>query len=498
MAQSLFRDPLRATANRREALCRFARWAAIGVVPWALGCPSRDEPTDDVRSRPDFSNTELGVGVPRSSGLAVEWRIAVGEWESAQGAVCRVEELDLSGPGEVLPHLSDETALLVAPLPLVPELVDAAWLSPLDTTLDVRAAAVWQGLSSGLRQGLAAPGKHPALVPVDCPVLACYYRADLLHAAGREPPTSWRDYQQLLDTLHEWAPGLAAVEPWHRDFRATNYLARAASFALHPDNLSLFIDLETGQPLIGEPPFVHALAAAQAARERLDPRSLTLTPADCFREVAAGRAALAIGIPGNDLSTMERAADIRIGVAPLPGADRVYHRELGEWVPPADGQAVNQVTLVGFDGLVVCVSARVAKQTQRAAWDLWASIDAQEDSASRVNRPARRLCRASGVDDVSRNPPAGWPVEEWREQVRTVTGILESSRVVTDLPLPHRREFHGRLTARLSEALDGTRSADEALQLAAADWQALIDQLGARRVRNVCRQCSGLSALPPE
>ena len=99
---------------------------------------------------------------------------------------------------------------------------------------------------------------------------------------------------------------------------------------------------------------------------------------------------------------------------------------------------------------------------------------------------------------MARNPPVGWPVEEWRDQVRTVTGALQSTRVVADLPLPQRWDFRNRLTARLSEALDGSRSAEEALQLAAADWQALIEQLGARRVRNVCRQCSGLSALPPE
>jgi multiple sugar transport system substrate-binding protein len=288
------------------------------------------------------------------------------------------------------------------------------------------------------------------------------------------------------------------VEPWHPDFRATLYLARAACYALHPDNLSLYVDLETGQPLIGEPPFVRALEAARAALERLDPRSFELAPTDCYRELAAGRAALAIGLPVIETSTVERAADVRIGVAPLPGTDRVYHRELAEWVAPADDPGVNRVTLVGFDGLAVCVSARVPEETRRAAWDLWASIDAQEDAAANIARPARRLCRASAADDVAHNPPAGWPVEEWRDQVRTVSGALQSTRVVADLPLPHRWEFRDRLSARLSEALDGTRSAEEALQLAAADWQALIEQLGARRVRNTCRQCSGLSALHPE
>jgi hypothetical protein len=185
-------------------------------------------------------------------------------------------------------------------------------------------------------------------------------------------------------------------------------------------------------------------------------------------------------------------------VAPLPGAEQVYHRELGDWVAPAENQDANRVTLTGFDGLAVCVSARVSQRARRAAWDLWASIDAQQDAAAGLEQSARRICRASAADDVARNPPPGWPVDEWRDQVRTVSGVLQATRVVADLPLPHRREFRDRLTVRLSEALDGTRSAEAALQRAAEDWQALIEKLGSRRVRNVCRQCSGLSALPPE
>jgi hypothetical protein len=203
-------------------------------------------------------------------------------------------------------------------------------------------------------------------------------------------------------------------------------------------------------------------------------------------------------LPVTAASAVGRGRDVRIGVAPLPGTERVYHRQLAAWVPAADNQQVNRVTLVGFGGLAVCVSARVPEETRRAAWELWSLIDAQEDAAANVERWERRLCRAEAADDVARNPPPTWPAEEWRAQVRTVVNALEATRVVSDLPLPHRWEFRGRLTARLSEALDGQRSAEEALRLAAEDWQALIEQLGARRVRNTCRQCSGLSALPRE
>ena len=498
MAQPHWRDDSGRPTTRRRPARRPGVPALIVAGLVLAGCPSQDDGSNDADRGADLGHIELSVVAPRGSGLAAEWQIAIGEWESSRGAACRLEEADLSGPGELLPRVPEGATLLVAPLTLVPELVDAGWLAPLEPAVSATASAVWQDLHGGLRQGWAAPGRRPALIPLDCPVLACYYRADLLAAAGRNPPETWRDYQQLLETVDEWAPGLSAVEPWDPAVRATTFLARAVSLALHPDNLSLSIDLETGRPLIGGPPFVQALEESRTALARLDPRSLTLGPVDCYREVAAGRAALGIGLPLTGEPAAERGADVRIGVVPLPGSDRVYHGHLGAWVSPVDNQKANRVTLVGFDGLAVCVSARVPEEARRAAWELWASIDAHQDATLDAGRPGRRLCRSSATTEVARNPPAGWPVEEWRDQVRTVSGALETTRVVADLPLPHRWEFRDRLSARLSEALDGKRSSEEALRLAAEDWQTLIDRLGARRVRNTCRQCRGLSALPPE
>ena len=53
-----------------------------------------------------------------------------------------------------------------------------------------------------------------------CPVrtLVCYLRRDLLDQAGLKLPETWEDYHVLLEKLPEWAPGLAAVEPWSEEF----------------------------------------------------------------------------------------------------------------------------------------------------------------------------------------------------------------------------------------------------------------------------------------
>src|SRR5207302_8201276 len=114
------------------------------------------------------------------------------------------------------------------------------------------------------------------------------------------------DYQQLVERIEVWAPGLVAVEPWSDDFRATMFLARAVSFAQHPAHYSLFFDIDSGDPLIDSPAFVRALETAKAALARMPPDVLTYRPADCRNAIIGGRAALAIALesPGGAASAV--------------------------------------------------------------------------------------------------------------------------------------------------------------------------------------------------
>lgn len=470
---------------------RYRRGTLLLPAVLVCGCPAA--PPDAGPATPREAETPIAVVVPRDASVLASWKLAAAEWETAQGTACRVEELPPASGG--VPALPEDAALLAVPLPLVPELIDAGWIAPPDRNADPDVFSAWQDLFRGLQEGLASAGRQPALVPLECPVLVCCYRADLLDAAGRQPPATWADYQLLLDELPEWAPGLSAVEPWSEEFRASMFLARAVPLALHPDNVSLYLDAETGAPAIGEPPFVQALDDARQALARLDRRSLELGPRDCFREVLSGRAALAVALPA-EVDAAERSESVRIGVSPLPGADRVYHRQIGEWVTAPDGR-VNRVTLVGFEGLAACVSSRVPAPARHTAWRVWSAFDAHDAATADGTVLMRRLCRTSVAASAAPNPPPDWRTSEWREYVRAVTVALDGARTAFDLPFPRRAEFRRRLTARLTAAIDGTVSPTESLQQTADDWQALCQELGVRRVLNTARQCSGLSPLPP-
>jgi multiple sugar transport system substrate-binding protein len=231
-------------------------------------------------------------------GFRTAWEGPLNEWAAQTGGKYTLTELK---PGErpdgsSLFEGDDRQTLAIFPLEQAPSLIAAGKLAPIPESLHGadENGVLWSELFAGLAAKIASRKDTPLLVPLECPVLVCYYRHDLLNAAGLNPPQTWDEYQQLLERITAWAPGLVALEPWSEQFRATMFLARAVSLAQHPGHYSLYFDIETGEPLIDSPGFVRALEAARAAVARMGPVVLAYNPADCRTALLSGRAALAV------------------------------------------------------------------------------------------------------------------------------------------------------------------------------------------------------------
>ena len=135
------------------------------------------------------------------------------------------------------------------PITALPELAHAGHLAPLPRELQSKEDLDWLDIHAGLREHVVTLGGKPLAVPIGSPPLLCYFRRDLLEKAGRSPPETWDDYTQLVRDLDRWTPGLTAVEPWGKEFRATMFLARAIASARHPGNYSLYFDYNDAAPL---------------------------------------------------------------------------------------------------------------------------------------------------------------------------------------------------------------------------------------------------------
>lgn len=464
--------------RRRRLL---AMLLAVGFL--ATGC-LESTPPKVVVAPLALKGTTVEVSAPPSLRLSEQWSIQVDEWQAVTGATLRLNEKELDGS---TPPAS--ASLAVVPLSRLPGLVDANWMAPIE---NADAAADWEDTLRGLRNGIAKPGGHDLLIPVACPVLAVYYRADLLAATGRQPPDTWEQYQSLLASLGEWSGGLPAFEPWSPEFRSTMLQARAAGYALHPDNVSILLDLQDATPLINGPPFVQALTDSRAALTVLDPQSLHMSPEDCCRAVLEGRAALAIGLPpqGADAVAPRSDAAAVVGTAKLPGASRVYERSTGKWIPMSEGTAA-RVTIVGFRGFAVCASAAVDDAARAAAWQFWLSM--RRTTAEDDVPFGTAICRSADMPAALRKPAPAFTSTEWRRHLETTVAVLQETRVLIEVPLPDASRFREKLTAHVSDAIGGRTPAADALQQAAADWNGLIDEIGRERVLSVYRRCHGLS-----
>jgi ABC-type glycerol-3-phosphate transport system substrate-binding protein len=482
-------------------------WSVAIALPALAGCPTSREPESPGETLP-FVGQKVRIGVPAELGFRTIWEGPLKEWTAQSGAECGLIERPSGHDGEVIPGFAngDGETLAIFPLENAGTLIAAGALAPIPESQLGRdgRGLHWSDLFEGLAGKIGARKGVPYLVPLSCPVLVCYYRQDLLNSAGFKPPQTWEEYQQLLDKLESWAPGLTAVEPWSESFRATMFLARAVSYAQHPSHYSLFFDIETGDPLIDGPAYARALEAARKAVAAMPAEVLSYDPIDCRNAVLQGRAALAIAFEtaAGGLSAAaghapptsgERPDRMSIGFILLPGSREIYNPSRRTWEAPAD-KGIQQVTLCSFSGMAIAASSRNSQLQTEAGWNALVAVAGRNMTAG-FPAGVIGICRESQIQNPGETVGAELGGEEALAYAEAVGQSLRDPRVVSELPVAGRAEFRRALAASLGGALDGSQTAEAALQAAAREWRSIIERLGAAKVRDDYRSNLGLSPL---
>jgi multiple sugar transport system substrate-binding protein len=452
----------------------------VGLAVVSIGCRTRTDSESDSTVDP-LSGVEFDVSLPREAELANVWRPFVDEWEARTGAKVAFGD---SGTG-----------LQLIPIVDVPRLFAAGKLVTIKQDLvDAAGNGLWNDVLRGLRETVCVrPKKATAVIPLSCPILVCYYRVDLLEKAKLKPPQSWDDYQDLLETVNEWAPGLTVVEPWSEEFRATMFLARAISYARFPGNYSLCFDIHSGKPLIGEAGFVRALEDSAKAIAGMPTDVLQFSPLDCSARVRTGEAALAIGFEVPTESKSVRDHDAVIGFVGLPGREVVFDRSVGEWSSTPDGN-LNRPTLTAFTGYCVGFSPDMNESQQRAAVNLIAAMAGEDSIAVTLPGDLRSLCRLSQERSGDQWYGENLIGDEARLYSQTVVDSLRSTALAAELPLIGRDRFRSTLTDTITRVINGDVSARDSLKLLVSEWAGILDQIGTRKAHNSYRASFGLSA----
>jgi ABC-type glycerol-3-phosphate transport system substrate-binding protein len=471
----------------------WSRTAAVLLAVNSLllcGCPNKPA-ANNKSNLPSFRGQEVELVAPASFQLPAVWEVALQEWMNQSGATVRWTEYD--------PQSDSLVQKLADPIPVGGRVIlfPLRELSAIDrhlAPLPSGAGIDFNDLFKGLRDRVISRNRSPVAIPIAAPEFLCYYRADLLRKAGLKPPETWDDYQVLLDSLDKWAPGLTAVEPLAPDSRAALLFARSLAYVKHPENYSVWFDLESGQPVLETPGFQAAVESASHAWKKMPSSISDLTPLQARHQILEGKAALAIGAePTMAAKDIVRAESIEIGVSRLPGSRRVYNTNSKRWDSiPASG--VHGPTLSGFDGWAIGVGSTEDGKSADAALNLLASLAGDQFESNWASLP-KTPCRESQVTTAASWHESGLTLEEASKSVDAVALTLRDNQVVADLPIPKSAQFRKATNEVIARLLKDELDATAAVHQLQIDFAAIVKDIGADIIRADYRRGLGLPAL---
>jgi multiple sugar transport system substrate-binding protein len=480
------------------------------------GCGS-DAPQESAPP-PSFQGVKIAVAAVGDPAVLATVAAQRGEWEASRGGSCEVRQGSAVEPsatrgahvlvfrGDRLGDLVDAGALAVLPEsavrpPARKEAEDGVGgeAPAADTGGGPEADALqFADVLPAFREQVCKYGPDRMALPLGGSALVLAYnraafdREANREAAGKakvalEPPDTWakldalarffqgRDWDGDGDPNH----GIAlALGPDPDGVGDATYLARAASLGQHRDHYSLLFDSDTMEPRLTSPPFVEALEGLVALKA-FGPPGVESFDAKAAREAfRKGDVAMLIDRAEGASHWGGGAAKV-IGVAPLPGSERVFDPLNKKWETP---RSPNRPSYLPFGGgWLAGVAASAVGRERDAAVDFVKYL-VNPETSNRVRSdpqfpmvPVRASQVGQGLPDPRRAP--GVEGRAWSD---AVSRTLAALRVVPGLRIPQADGYLADLAKGRVAAVRG-ESASEALRGVAEAWSARTKALGVDR-----------------
>jgi multiple sugar transport system substrate-binding protein len=505
---------------RRGLSVRFAartraEWLILAAAVFLPGCWTNPSPPK--AQAPSFRGIVLKVGAVEDPAILTGVSLLRGEWEASRGGeISMVESLvPAKAPlaadvvifsGQRLGDLVDADSLATIPNSAVmpPKPAESESGEPTKTEASVSSdrgndALEYMDFVPAFREQVSCYGEERFALPCGASALVLVYRRDAFEnkanlAAARagglelKPPKTWSELDSLARFFEgrDWSGGgkpghgiVLAMGAGARDPEAigdTVFLARAASLGQHRDHFSFLFDSDGFTPRVDSPPFVEALKGL-VAWKALGPQGVEKFDANAARQAFRdGRAALLID-RAEQVGTWSGGKPV--GVASLPGSQRVYEPMRKEW---AEASAVNRPSYLPRGGGWLIGISKNTEGTQREAALDFAKYLAGPDNLNRLRAertfpmlPVRAAQLNEGLPD-----PTAAPDVDSRQWTLAVSNTLQVDRAVPGLRVSGASDYlldisKGRLAALHGEA------PQEALQTVAKAQTERTKTLGPKR-----------------
>jgi ABC-type glycerol-3-phosphate transport system substrate-binding protein len=470
--------------------------AAIG------GCsPEKPQPVDSSATRA-AGPAEVKLLVVDDPPIAAEIEQLRAEWKARTGTVVVVTQATSAEiePAAALPAAD----AVIYPSRLLGTLAERAWIVPLPADFAAHRELAWSDTFELSQVAETNWNKTPHAIPFGSPLLTCYYRSDLLEHLHKSAPQNWQEFHELASSLQQReqladkAPAADAswygvVQPLAEGCAGRVLLARAASYAKHPDHFSTLFDVETMEPLIASAAFVRALEELVADSKLGPPNQLELDFAAARREFLTGHAGMVLTWPGH---SNEKRDDVPAplpptGFAELPGAPVVYNFASKNWDKRrgdgADGH-VPTLALAGRLGSVAAKGAQPAAAFQLLGWLAGREWGARVSSNSAATTLYRRSQVRSPQVWLDPNTDAGAA----QSYAALVQAALSRQQYLCAPRIPGEAEYMAALDVATRDAARGDKSPADALSAAAEKWREITKKLGVDAQKAAYRRSLGL------
>jgi multiple sugar transport system substrate-binding protein len=510
-------------------------WFLLGPLVLVVLGGCQDRSTSVANKPPAFPGISVKVGAIDDMAILAGVDQQRGEWEaSRKGDIqLRQDPITTASVGDI--------DVVLFPSQRVGELVNAGVLATIPNSAvlppkpaddessdhdrrdsDSKSAASedtfqYMDIAPAFREHVSRYGPERVSLPCGGSALVLVYRRDAFeNPSNREaarqaglsldkPPATWPQLDAIAKFFHgrDWngdgSPDAGITLALGVDAEQVGdaiFLARAASLGLHRDHYSFLFDADDMSPRIASPPFVEALRDVVALRAYGPAGGERFGAADARASFRTGKVAILI-------DRAERAATWShgkpIGVAPLPGSDRVYEPIRKEWMPSSPLNAPSYLPYGG--GWLVGINGRLAGTQLEAAVD-FARYLANPENSNRLRAertfamlPVRTEQMGHGLPD-----PTSAPDVDSRLWSDAVSRTLLAERVVPGLRIPGADGYLSDLSKGRMAAFGG-EAPSRALETVAKAWTERTKAAGAKRqLWHYRRSLNTLTtfSLPPE
>ena len=461
-----------------------------------------------------FEGVEITVFTQTPPFIAKPVQMFRADWERETGGKVRL----ITAPwGELYPKMFSSFALgaknydiIIFPAAYLADFASNEFLAPLDTFIAADTRIDWLDILPVYREKISTYAGTTYAVTMDGDSHMFYYRRDAIENPEHQakfkaeygydlaPPKTWAEVRDVAEFFNGWdwdGDGrieYGVVEGMRKGAQGFwTFFSRSAAYTSIPGQAQgLFFNPETMKPLINDPGHVQALEDWIEMIEFGVPGMINMDNGEVRSVYAAGEAALAIdwGDVGV-ISDTDPGSTVKgnVGYSILPGTTRAWDYVKKSWV---DFPEVNHAPFLAFGGWIAGIDAK--SDNVEAAYDFLSFLGSPENSYICVTTPETGFnpFRKSHFEKL-----AGWYGYGFvnpEDYLGAIQATIAHSNVQPDIRIPGAFRYFEALDAQLAMALAGAKTAKQALDDAAKEWEAISEDLGKEKQLKNYRASLGL------